>query len=394
MGEMMKNNKYKKVILLTNIPAPYRLDLFKKLSEEFRSVEIDFKVWFMAETEPTRYWTFNDSDFMFPYKIFKGIHPTFKKVSYHFNIGVLTQLLKEKPDVIIIGGAWVFPTSFMSLILSKSFLPNTETLIWSESHLHKNKKENNLLFQVKQKVYSNFDGFIVPGVNARDYVEFYSNIGNRKVIYLPNTIDENKFYIKVGQIRKSTETIINIKGKYGLSGKERVYLLPARFIEVKGIVPFLTAIKGINLSQDYRILIVGDGPLRPIIENEIMGFDNKVNLLGQVSEETMIELYSIADILLLPSLYDPSPLSVIEASWAGLPLMLSNRVGNHNEALLDRKNGWLFNPDNPTDISSAFIESLQMNKEELLKYGEVSLENAKEKFDKFKLVARLVESLK
>ena len=39
---------------------------------------------------------------------------------------------------------------------------------------------------------------------------------------------------------------------------------------------------------------------------------------------------------------DPNPLSVIEALWAGLPLILSNRVGNQHEALVIGKNGWLF----------------------------------------------------
>jgi glycosyltransferase involved in cell wall biosynthesis len=72
-----------------------------------------------------------------------------------------------------------------------------------------------------------------------------------------------------------------------------------------------------------------------------------VELVGQKTETEMVRLYAAADLFVLPSLIDPSPLSPIEACAAQLPLLASRRIGNYDDVLEDGTNGWGFDADHP-----------------------------------------------
>ena len=63
--------------------------------------QISFQVFFMAETEVDRHWTFKAEDFSYPYLIFQGIHPVINGATMHFNPGLPLAVAREKPD-------WVF----------------------------------------------------------------------------------------------------------------------------------------------------------------------------------------------------------------------------------------------------------------------------------------------
>lgn len=47
----------------------------------------------------------------------------------------------------------------------------------------------------------------------------------------------------------------------------------------------------------------------------------------------MIELYSISDVFVLPSISDANPLTCIEALWTELPLFISENCGNYPEVI-------------------------------------------------------------
>ena len=106
--------------------------------------------------------------------------------------------------------------------------------------------------------------------------------------------------------------------------------------------------------ESVTILIAGDGELRASVEKWIRLHPScDVRLLGHVDESTMVTLYAMADGFALPSYIDPNPLSVIEALWAGLPILISDRVGNMPEALQLGQNGWSYNVDVKSSVQSA-----------------------------------------
>jgi glycosyltransferase involved in cell wall biosynthesis len=71
---------------------------------------------------------------------------------------------------------------------------------------------------------------------------------------------------------------------------------------------------------------------------------------------------------------------VIEALWAGLPLILSDRVGNHPETLLPGENGWLFNPDSLPATRDVLERWIGASTHELDLQGRASARLAEERF--------------
>lgn len=57
---------------------------------------------------------------------------------------------------------------------------------------------------------------------------------------------------------------------------------------------------------------------------------------------------------------------------AGLPLLVSNRIGNYPEALREGLNGWGFDPTNASGVQSAVHAALHAPDEQLLQMGRES----------------------
>ena len=93
-----------------------------------------------------------------------------------------------------------------------------------------------------------------------------------------------------------------------------------------------------------HLLIVGDGPLRPLVEQGIMslGLGSGVRLLGMRSD--VPEILGATDLFVLASRgWEGLPLAALEAMAASLPVVASD-VGGTREALVDGQTGYLFPP--------------------------------------------------
>ncbi|MFC3159077.1 glycosyltransferase [Chryseobacterium arachidis] len=119
--------------------------------------------------------------------------------------------------------------------------------------------------------------------------------------------------------------------------------------------------------------------------------ENNVKLLGNLSQEQIGEEYRNADVFLLPSFSDPSPLSSVEAISSGLPVFISNRCGNHFETVSEGKNGYVFDPANHIEIRDKF-NRLMSEKNYWKEFSEVSLKLAEQNFNPDIVLKRFVSS--
>ena len=81
-----------------------------------------------------------------------------------------------------------------------------------------------------------------------------------------------------------------------------------------------------NQVPESRLLLVGDGSLRPEIEASVKGkgLDKKVIFLGR--RRDVERIYQVMDVFILPSLYEGLPMVGVEAQSAGLPVVLSDTI--------------------------------------------------------------------
>lgn len=130
-------------------------------------------------------------------------------------------------------------------------------------------------------------------------------------------------------------------------GKDKLVIAcPARLVAIKGHVYLLKALAKLRDSgRPFVCWIIGDGILRKTLEEQIetLGLEASVYLLGK--RKDIPQLLSRADIVVLPSLQDNLPYSIIEAQSAGKPVVASG-VGGIVEMIRDGIDGFLVEPAN------------------------------------------------
>ena len=104
---------------------------------------------------------------------------------------------------------------------------------------------------------------------------------------------------------------------------------------------------------DFELLILGDGPERAQLEEEIavQGLTGLVQLLGNVND---VPFYlHQANLFIHPAIYEPFGLVLLEAMAAGLPVISLDGGGNR-DILVDGKNGFLISSNDP----QLFVEKI------------------------------------
>ena len=96
----------------------------------------------------------------------------------------------------------------------------------------------------------------------------------------------------------------------------------------------------------------------------------------------------------MPSLIDPNPLSVVEALWSSLPIMISSNCGNSLESVVEELNGWILNLSDPKSIIDSWTKFVKIDNNKLKSMGKESFEIANKYFDSNKEIHNLIQSIK
>ncbi len=104
----------------------------------------------------------------------------------------------------------------------------------------------------------------------------------------------------------------------------------------------------------WHCRLIGDGPLRPQVEQEIqaLGLEERFSLTGWVEPEKVLALYKQSDIYFMPSLSEGLPVAGVQALALGLALVLSEAGGNP-ELVQAGENGFLVPPGKPEEYAAA-----------------------------------------
>lgn len=98
----------------------------------------------------------------------------------------------------------------------------------------------------------------------------------------------------------------NVRLKHSLSD-EFTMLTVARLVKRKGVQYLLLAVhKLLCQRHQIRLLVVGDGPERPILMNlaDTLGIADKVFFIPYVPDELLVQYYAACDVFVLPSIVD------------------------------------------------------------------------------------------
>jgi L-malate glycosyltransferase len=110
--------------------------------------------------------------------------------------------------------------------------------------------------------------------------------------------------------------------------------------------------------DECRLLLVGDGSLRPRIEALIAagGLGSKIVMPGRVPNEEMSRYLWAADVYVSAALSDGTSVSMLEAMACARPVVVSRGYGN-DEWVSHGENGWLAAPGNADSLGSCLLEA-------------------------------------
>ncbi len=162
--------------------------------------------------------------------------------------------------------------------------------------------------------------------------------GRSSVVY--NGVDLKFFNPKVSGERMKRQ--LNIKGK--------VVLSVARLVRQKGLKYLINSFE--RMDDDYNLVIFGHGPEEEALNKLIQkkGLQKKARVIWSAGiEKRMNELYAMSDVFVLPSLYEPFGMVVVEAMASGKPVIGSTAGGIPE--IINNKTGLLFEPKNVDQLT-------------------------------------------
>jgi len=174
-----------------------------------------------------------------------------------------------------------------------------------------------------------------------------------------------------------------------------------RLVAFKGFNDLIDACSELARSGiDFVCDIIGDGPLRDVLERQIERLDlsRRVNLLGSLSQQLVLEKLQAADIFALASTTDAQgatdvfPTVILEAMASARPVV-STRLAGIPELVVDGQTGILSPPRDVGALARA-LEQLLRDNELRMRYGRDGRARIEEHFQIEKTVAPLLQLLR
>ena len=372
------------LVVLTNIPTPYRTAFFDALAEETSRAGKRFHVLYCAKTEPGRHWPYDPSKMRHAHTVLRGFHRSLTGIHAHLNPGVLAELNLLKPDTLLVAGSWNTPTMLIAGL--NIYSPHPRRFFWSEGHADAALHKGGLIAWVRRRVYRTFDGFAVPNAKSAEWA--LAQAGSpRPIISLPNAIDAKFFARPSATARNESRRAL------GVEGEGRVLVQVSALTERKGVLELAKAFLTLPPAdrRGAKLLFVGDGELRDQLEAVAAESSGSVRVLGQLPPEEVRRVLWAADAFILNTRLDPNPLSAIEAAAAGLPIVMSAAAGNVREVVEVPNAGFVIR--DPADASEALRSVLAASDVELAAMGERAAQVARTQFDAVAVARSLVKQL-
>ncbi|MGH2106884.1 glycosyltransferase family 4 protein [Aerococcus urinaeequi] len=340
-----------KVLYLTNMPAPYRIDFFNELGKK-----CDLTVLFEKKfgSHRNKEWLSKESA-NFNSIFLKGIKIGHEQV---ICFSVKEYLNSELYDVIVIGG-YSTPTGMFAIKYCKNhnipFILNADGgMIGSDKIIKR---------VIKNYFIGSANAWLSTGRTTSEYLKHYGAVEEKIYIY-PFTSIKKENIVHVNQIQKE-----KLKEKLKISNRPTVISVGS-FIYRKGFDTLIKAWK--VLDNDYNLIIIGGGERKAELEKLISDMSLKnVKLMEFLPSEKLSEFYQASDLFVLPTRQDIWGLVINEAMANSLPVITTENCVAGIELLSE--NGFIVPVDDSEMLTDRALDILK-NENLRIKMSEKSLE--------------------
>lgn len=337
------SQKPTRLALLTNLLAPYRVPVYKIISQVyetyiFTGAQDNRPYWQNIEsrlpnTTVRQSWGFT---FRIPKKQGEQL---FDYKYFHITPGFFFDLLKTQPDAVITN-----EMGFRTILaLIYGYIFRKPVWIWWGGTLHTERYLGLIKRALRKLIMRWSSHWISYGQSSTDYL-LSLGVPDNQILQLQNSIDERKFTQKCPLLLEFSP--------------KPVFLFIGQLLCRKGISYLLDIAK--NLQQEgylFSLIIVGDGPEKENLQKQaqLLCLENIEFYPSQASDKIPC-FYQSADYFVFPTLEDVWGLVVNESLWSGLPVLSSKYAGCAGE-LLPNEN--IFDPLNPEEFCNSFRAAIQ-----------------------------------
>ena len=186
-----------------------------------------------------------------------------------------------------------------------------------------------LTYQLYAPSLSRFDKVIVFSEIQADVLNKLG-VKEKRIEIIPNGVDTSLWTPKAEKSIESEERKVQKK-----LGDKRVFLYMGRIATEKNVEALLKAWKQIN-TNGCQLVIVGDGPLRPTLENNFLSTDESaIRWWGYEADlKTRLALLRCTEVFILPSLVEGLSIALLEAMATGTACIATD-AGADGEVLKD-----------------------------------------------------------
>ncbi len=209
----------------------------------------------------------------------------------------------------------------------------------------------------------------VNSTRLRDRVSKEFNVPVERITFVPIYVPTDELGFQKAHAGSTNREKQDLSDKNFLDeyGAYFNFLFVGRLVGVKNIPMQLKAMRKIKgLYPDVRLHIVGDGPDREVLQQQVsrLGVASQVVFHGRKEGIALGTYYRLCDSLILTSFAEGWPMVIFESMIAGLPIIMTD-VGCAGEMIKDDVNGLII----PSDDYEVLAQAMErfMSEEGLMK---------------------------
>ena len=334
-----------KVLYITNIPSPYRVDFFNKIADKCK-----LKVIFdsMSAKDRSNDW-FDNARIKFKYSVIKS--GSFFKLKKELTKGY---------DLIIVGGY-----STINGLLSIQILRHKKIKFIINADGGFIAKDNFITKYLKWHFISSASYYLSTSKGTNEYLTYYGAKENSIYIYPFTSLSKND--ILKSPIKNVEKKKLRKNTKFEC---EKLFVSVGQFIPRKGFDILIKAFNSADMKNN-KLLIIGGGPLKNeylkyIKENNI----TNIYIMDFVKKNELIAIYKYSDVFVLPTREDIWGLVINEAMSLGLPVISTNQCLAAKELI---KKEYLYDCEDCDSLIDLLNDINSKNYDELYQIGQKNI---------------------
>lgn len=276
----------------------------------------------------------------------RGADPRRRFVRDSFIAAIEQEVRERCPDAILVN--WGAPFTGFALVAARGTgIPVITVVHGSDVHALQRSEFSSVRDTVLES-YRRADAVIA----VADFLsEMLRGSGVRDVTTIRNAVDPREFR------RATAAEAARERKRLGIAERATVFVHVSNLRPVKHPVAIVEAAEiALRRTNDLHILVVGDGPLGPELRRIVgeKGLAHKFTFTGRVPATEVHRCLVAADVHVMSSICEGTPLAILEAQATGRPTIAS-RVGGIPEIVRHGVDGLLYEPGDVDALASHMI---------------------------------------